>query len=874
MYFIKIFKGLIQAILILKYIGFTKNVDVYIPNEKYNLYNIQDLISTYSNKYNSINIFINDTYYKPNFPIKGNQLSIPANTNITISGSRDNGTIIDLSYSLYYSIHFNEWNNQFFIIENITFLNFYDPSSDKSNYLFYIKALDINYNIIFKNCTFDGSESVIFGITNELIYYKNLNRKDYQISFDSCIFKNISKGVFDIAIINDIKHDNSLRVKFVNSEFINCSNVIRIIYGTIYIENCKFTELYSLSGNSILINLMSHSSLTIKNTHIYNINNNNDIAPLIRSKGNTINFDNVTMENVNSKIGFLIENYGKNTDIDKINISNSHFNDICTLIYGYKTFFKMENTIFENIKSMSVNPVISSLSNSINILTNCIINNISLQGTSLFNDLSLTILKNTIIKNISTFYKPIFKITYNSIELYNVNIENIIIYGEINECSLLSVESGEKQYTVKFQNVNIFNTKSNGNIMNFIGYNSNILFENVFISNSDSYGSFLKCDSENNNITFQNTTFSNNINSNKFEKGLFYLKNNVNIDISNSIFNDNISHSNGILYFDKVKNFNFKINNSSFSNNNCDFNGGVINLIDNDNNLETYNKSLIIEDGTFKNNTANFGGAIYTNVIERYDILFENTKFYNNNAKIAGGAIFFEKINNEIKNKLFKYLKYEKKNYHNEFYNNHAVSHGDNYATHPVKFIKRNDFQYDKSIYSGSYISLDFELYDDLENIVYDKEKYYVIDINIELYDYTKKKITNTNSYYISKYDSLFSNGTITVNYFKILVENSNHTYYIKISAKNNSFQTLKNAEIFFDVFINECSKDLIKINLDSTNLFFCESPICKKSCQSLINYECIKGNDTVNNPEYNKCLCKKGYTGEICNEKIFIEYK
>ena len=41
--------------------------------------------------------------------------------------------------------------------------------------------------------------------------------------------------------------------------------------------------------------------------------------------------------------------------------------------------------------------------------------------------------------------------------------------------------------------------------------------------------------------------FSNNVNANKLENGFFHFQNNMVIDIENSEFNNNESHSSGIL---------------------------------------------------------------------------------------------------------------------------------------------------------------------------------------------------------------------------------------------------------------------------------------------------------------------------------------
>lgn len=76
-------------------------------------------------------------------------------------------------------------------LKNITFNNFYDPFAEKENCLFYMNALNLNYKIIFKNCIFNNSESIVLKVDNELTKL-NLNNDDVQnnnIIFDFCKFK-------------------------------------------------------------------------------------------------------------------------------------------------------------------------------------------------------------------------------------------------------------------------------------------------------------------------------------------------------------------------------------------------------------------------------------------------------------------------------------------------------------------------------------------------------------------------------------------------------------------------------------------------------------------------------------------------------------
>jgi len=164
-------------------------VDVYIPNDKYDIYNISDIISNYAIKYNDINIYLNEEYMLvKKLERNYHQIYIPGNVNVSLIGNPNNGTIIDFSENFfYYSILFTEHTGQQIRIENITFHNFNDPLSSLNNDLFYVSSYSNNYQIIFKNCIFDGSNSLIFDMEPRDNVIKRI--LEYQVLFDSCQFK-------------------------------------------------------------------------------------------------------------------------------------------------------------------------------------------------------------------------------------------------------------------------------------------------------------------------------------------------------------------------------------------------------------------------------------------------------------------------------------------------------------------------------------------------------------------------------------------------------------------------------------------------------------------------------------------------------------
>ena len=58
---------------------------------------------------------------------------------------------------------------------------------------------------------------------------------------------------------------------------------------------------------------------------------------------------------------------------------------------------------------------------------------------------------------------------------------------------------------------------------------------------------FFKKKKKKTNLHIQNSIISNNVNLNKIDDGLIMMKNNLNIEITNSKFYNNESHSSGLL---------------------------------------------------------------------------------------------------------------------------------------------------------------------------------------------------------------------------------------------------------------------------------------------------------------------------------------
>ncbi|ORX45797.1 hypothetical protein BCR36DRAFT_372582 [Piromyces finnis] len=324
-YFILIL--LLASVIILKKCS---AIDVYIPNEKYDIANINDLIQHYSLLDKTIKIHITKNYIYSSDMI-AQQIHIPENTNITLIGSSSLGTTFDFSNKRNNVNNFflifgdNEYFWQQFIIENITFKNFYTYSLQQS--LFYISNYKINYKVIFKHCSFVNSDSLILIVDSQNSI--NKNQLDSHVLFDSCRFKKIKgNGV----ILLHGKKINNYGIKIIDSEFTSCNNIAKLYFGNIEFDYCKLTNISSSVNSAHFVEMLNDSSLMIKNTVIYNNNNNNNdsielqkMIPFIRNNGNLMTFHNVTLRNIQNSLGYLINDIGQIRSNSSIYINNSYF---------------------------------------------------------------------------------------------------------------------------------------------------------------------------------------------------------------------------------------------------------------------------------------------------------------------------------------------------------------------------------------------------------------------------------------------------------------------------------------------------------------------------------------------------------------------
>ncbi|KAG4093753.1 hypothetical protein H8356DRAFT_1081023 [Neocallimastix lanati (nom. inval.)] len=651
------------------------------------------------------------------------------------------------------------------------------------------------------------------------------------------------------------------QIKVINSEFINCSDIALLKFGNIEFDNflnSKFSEISSVKGNAGVLNLLFDSISSIKNSVFENCNIDGVTAPFIYSNGNFLNFHNISMTNVYSNVGYIIYDKGTSKKNNTVYITNSNFDDINSLIYGENIQIEIYNSEFRNINKINSYPVISSLVHSNNYLYNCVITDIKLFGTQLFDEESSVFIKDSIIENISTQYKSVFQITFNRLEFNHVNFNNINIYGDLNESSFINIKMGDNKNVLKFEDVNITNLNSNGQIINYTGNNIYIDFINVHCNNLISFSPLLKGNSENIYISINNSEFSNNKVLNRSDQRLIHLEHSIYISINNSKFLDNET---GILKFDNIRNLNLTLIDSKYKRNKCNGNGCIININDD---LEKYDlKHISITRNEFEDNKSNtFGGVVYSNLYYSYDLSIKETKFSNNTAEVAGGVIFFEQIGEAIKN-VVAYYKNSINTHKNQFINNKAKSHGNDFATHPSIFSISNVKDNTNITYSGNPVHFTLELIDDLGNKVEDREKYYSdIGVELSLLDSNLEPVSST--YYISETITTFNNGRIIIDSDIFTLKYGK--YFIHIVPKKNTFKSLYETYYDYPIIIQSCEENQI-IHMDPQKGISCLNPVCFKNC-SRIEYasECVKGeNNLENDPQFNICKCKSGFKGDTC---------
>ena len=121
----------------------------------------------------------------------------------------------------------------------------------------------------------------------------------------------------------------------------------------------------------------------------------------------------------------------------------------------------------------------------------------SIQENGLIGSESIYIFNNISVSNIITNGYGLFKFENKNAQFNNVRLDNVKNVGDINDSSIIYFDSGDENKTLIFDNINITNCESNGNIIKILGNINTIEIKDSEISNNDSYGSIFNIESKN-----------------------------------------------------------------------------------------------------------------------------------------------------------------------------------------------------------------------------------------------------------------------------------------------------------------------------------------------------------------------------------------
>ena len=374
------------------------------------------------------------------------------------------------------------------------------------------------------------------------------------------------------------------------------------------------TDMDTYLMTNLTINSTSHNIKIIAQTNktiIFDGNNTNYCMNI--SKNYDVTFSNIQFINgYNNNNGGLFINNGNLTIINST-IENNHAFTMAGAISntGNVTLLNnniSDNSVIKNIYSMSndtINPkggVIKSLEGNIFLINNNIHNNTATLGgvISTINS-SIYLLNNTFSNN-------------------NGNTGAVLDFSN----------------TISIQYNNIFtdNNAKKASVQRSIS-SLDFINNNIYIDNNSTEKGLLLL--EESTTTINNCTF--NHNNATYASSIYSTTSNVNVN--NSLFNNNYAtvHGGSIISKDSIT----IINNTLFNDSNVldGIGGGIY----------SERSNLFVDNSTFTNNTAKYGGAIY--IIGENENSIENSHFTSNNALIDGGAIYSSKSLLYINNNTF-----------------------------------------------------------------------------------------------------------------------------------------------------------------------------------------------------------------------------
>ncbi|MDO5852251.1 MAG: hypothetical protein Q4Q23_07175 [Methanobacteriaceae archaeon] len=500
--------------------------------------------------------------------------------------------------------------------------------SEDDSYVYEINIFISNCNFINNSLSYMGSDGARGGAINlhnlksRITYCNFINnyavecggaiRTDSVLYLENCVFdSNTIKTGNGTAIFNNngetIKGKGASDLYLTNCTFKNHENTIA--NGTIF--NMGKANIYILGISNFIYNSALNGgvifndggNITIGQGINYFIYNSALNGGVIYNNGGIINISNInaTNNNVTASGGFIYNQGGS------IAINKSYFKGNTATIGGvifnrnnstYK--FIIENSLFENNKATSTGGVIVTIS-------------------KITTDVSLITIKNSNFKNNTANYGGVIATRAEvNIENSNFDYNSANSGGAIyNNLTITKVKTGAYDIKVAVNNSNFT-------------YNKAILADGGAIYNIGV-------------VQINNSYFTNNMA--KREGGAIYTVNPVygSDYINNSYLINNTAEISGGVIYNTVGVF--TLENSKFIENSAGGSGGVI---------HNHNGTLITINNLFKNNIAKgtvgssemlnlynliesgYGGVIINN----YNLTSKNDGFYNNNAKLSGGAIY------------------------------------------------------------------------------------------------------------------------------------------------------------------------------------------------------------------------------------------
>ncbi|KAL6599709.1 hypothetical protein U3516DRAFT_643530 [Neocallimastix sp. 'constans'] len=812
------------------------------------LINIENTVRQYQNQ--EIIFYFPDKEYDFSV-LSSTTLNFIISSNITFYNYNKNKTIFNFKNKEFKGININFKNNGKLRFYNILFKNY----STNSKELYLIKSfyneINTNYHLVFEDCIFEDISSNLYLSVSRCL---KITQNEPHTLFYNCQFiNNNSKIMHTYNEVDDPKDEASLCniVEYSNCFFTSSNNLFKLNNVNLKINNSSFENISSISNtDSSIIESKSKSNKIEINNSIFK-NSNNDIGvPFMHFIENSILIQNVTFSKCFTNFGFLIS-VNKSTNKNKLIIDNSVFDDVSSIITGNSNDIEYKNSELKNINSKkSTNPPHNNCKSTSFRIINSTFKNISI-GTSLIGSESIYNITNVNLNNISTNGNAVIDLMYNTHYFNNVTITNIVNNGDAGEASFISFESREENQKLILKNISIDNGKSNGPFIKIKG-NSNVIdIEDSNISNVKSYGAIIKNVSKKSKVVMRRVNFYENENLDKSQCGAIHFENSLDLSISNSVFLNNTSKSNGgAICMKNLNDLNLSIESSRYISN-AAVNGGALyldkTLINNN-----FQSNIKLTNVTFQSNIAyDYGGALYSDYDKLYVAEIQDVNFNKNIANIAGGAIF---VPNEYNKKSLDISKCN-------FVNNIGETHGNDFTTE-VSYIKLSNTDINTIIKSGDYIPLKFSLYDEYGKFIFDKFNIYSgisLSINIQNND--------TPKYEIRENKCTFFMGICDFSQFRLFAHPSNYT--LNIECENHYNNAIFQIDSI-DVKVNTCNRN--QIQYQKNDILYCENPICNNKC-NLKSGECIPINHytTENTIETNICQCFDGYEGIFCEIKSMI---